>query len=64
MATFFKSSAEFGKVKADMNQALNIAYSTSEVDYPSKNWADDTNLLGVLPVGMTREQYMTLIGGS
>lgn len=63
MATFFNCSKEFIKVKADMNTALNTAYATTGTDYPSKNWADDVNYLGALPSGMTREQYLSLIGG-
>lgn len=63
MTTFFKGSDKFAKVKADMNTALNQAYSTSSVDYLSKDWATDTNLLGPLPSGMTREQYESLING-
>lgn len=63
MATYFNCSKEFIKVKADMNTALNTAYSTTGTDYPSKNWADDVNYLGALPPGMTREQYLSLIGG-
>jgi hypothetical protein len=63
MATYFNCSKEFIKVKADMNEALNTAYSTTGQDYPSKDWADDVNLLGALPSGMTRAQYMTLING-
>ena len=63
MTTFFKGSDKFAKVKADMNTALNQVYSTSSVDYLSKDWAADTNLLGPLPSGMTREQYESLING-
>lgn len=63
MATYFNCSKEFIKVKADMNTALNTAYSTTGTDYPSSGWADDINYLGALPSGMTREQYLSLIGG-
>lgn len=63
MATYFNCSKEFIKVKADMNAALNTAYSTTGQDYPSSSWADDVNYLGALPSGMTREQYLSLIGG-
>lgn len=37
-------------VKTDMNAVLNKKFGTQGETYPPKEWADDVNLMGVLPI--------------
>lgn len=49
MAKYVKANTDFGKIKEGMNEALNSAFSTSGVDYHSREWADDIAILGAYP---------------
>lgn len=51
MTAYFRCSGAVGsELVTEMNAAFNEVFESSSVNYPVKEWADDTNLLGPIPI--------------
>lgn len=51
MTAYFRCNGAVGsELLTEMNAAFNEVFETSSVNYPVKEWADDTNLLGPIPI--------------
>ena len=51
MTAYFRCNGAVGsELLTEMNAAFNEVFETSSVNYPLKEWADDTNLLGPIPI--------------